>query len=327
MSLLRVFAVRVFHAALLMLGVVVLNFLLLHLAPGDMVEVIAGASGGMTPELAAELRHAYGLDRPLAEQLAIYVGRALRGDLGVSAYFNSPVVDLILQRIPATLLLVGAALVFAIVAGTWLGVVAARRPGGWMAASINVIALVGFSAPVFWSGLMLLILFASIIPIAPVEGMRNIVHDAQGIGRVLDVLHHLALPALTLSLVYVAQYSRLARASMLEALGADYVRTARAKGLTERRVVFRHALRNAILPVVTVAGLQFANLLAGAVLVETVFNWPGMGRLAFESILRRDVPLILGILVMSAALVITGNLLTDLVYRWVDPRITKGALR
>jgi peptide/nickel transport system permease protein len=172
--------------------------------------------------------------------------------------------------------------------------------------------------------LMLLLLFASVIPILPSGGMYDVVAGATGFAYVLDVVHHLVLPATTLSIIYLALYSRLARSSMLEVLGADYIRTARAKGVPENTVVFKHALRNALLPVVTVAGLQFSSMLAGAVLVETVFSWPGMGQLAFESILRRDNQLILGILMLSAMLVIVGNLVTDLLYRVVDPRIRSG---
>jgi len=243
------------------------------------------------------------------------------GDLGTSIYYNKPVFLLILDRVPATVLLLLAALTLALVAGTALGVLAARYPRGWFAAAVNLVSLFGFSAPVFWSGLMLLLLFASAIPILPPGGFYDVVAGAQGLAKALDIAHHLVLPATTLALIFLALYSRLARASMIEVLGSDYVRTARAKGLPERTVIFKHALRNALLPVVTVAGLQFSAMLAGAVLVETVFTWPGLGQLAFESILRRDNQLILGILLLSAVLVTFGNLITDVLYRIVDPRI------
>jgi peptide/nickel transport system permease protein len=321
---LRVFlliARRVAWAAGLLLAVAVLNFSLIHMAPGDVVETIVGEMGGATPETIAALRKTYGLDRGFPEQLALYLGRVASGDLGTSTYFNRPVLALIADRVPATVLLVFTALAFAMVIGTFLGVTAARRPRGWLGAVVTIVAMFGFSAPVFWSGLMLLLLFASVWPVLPAGGMYDVAAGATGMAYVLDVLHHLILPAGTLALVYLALYSRLARASMIEVLGSDYVRTARAKGLAENAVVFRHALRNAILPVVTIAGLQFSGMLAGAVLVETVFTWPGMGLLAFEAILRRDTQLILGILLLSALLVIVGNLLTDLAYRWIDPRI------
>jgi peptide/nickel transport system permease protein len=200
-------------------------------------------------------------------------------------------------------------------------VLSSRRPNGPLSQFINVLSLVGFAAPVFWTGIMLVILFASVLPILPVSGMRAADASGGGWRDVVDVLWHLILPTLTLALVYVAQYSRLARSSMLDVLGSDFIRTARAKGLAERVVLYKHALRNAVLPVITVLGLQFGNVLAGAILVETVFNWPGLGRLAFESVLRRDYPTILGVLVFSSMVVIVMNLLTDLAYRLVDPRI------
>ncbi|WP_017758605.1 ABC transporter permease [Pseudacidovorax intermedius] len=321
MKLLKPLASRLLQALGLVLAVVVLNFALVHAAPGDPVETIAGMSGGMSEELKAELRQSYGLDRPLPVQLGIYLARVARLDLGQSYIFNLPVVDLIAERIPATLLLVLSSVVCAFLIGTALGVLAARKPNGWLSQAITVFSLVGFAAPVFWSGMMLMILFASVWPILPVSDMRSVDSDGRGLAGVVDVLWHLVLPMLTLSMVYLAQYSRLARASMLEVLGADFIRTARAKGLAEGVVLYKHALRNAVLPVVTVLGLQFGNVLAGAILVETVFNWPGLGRLAYESVLRRDYPTILGVLLLSAVVVLVMNLLTDLCYRLIDPRI------
>jgi len=321
MKLLKPLASRLLQALGLVLAVVVLNFALVHAAPGDPVETIAGMSGGMSEELKAELRQSYGLDRPLPVQLGIYLTRVARLDLGQSYIFNLPVVDLIAERIPATLLLVLSSVVCAFLIGTALGVLAARKPNGWLSQAITVFSLVGFAAPVFWSGMMLMILFASVWPILPVSDMRSVDSDGRGLAGVIDVLWHLVLPMFTLSMVYLAQYSRLARASMLEVLGADFIRTARAKGLAEGVVLYKHALRNAVLPVVTVLGLQFGNVLAGAILVETVFNWPGLGRLAYESVLRRDYPTILGVLLLSAVVVLVMNLLTDLCYRLIDPRI------
>lgn len=312
---------RILQAIGLLVAVAILNFTLIHLAPGDIVSTIVGEMGGASEETIAELRRAYGVDRSYPAQLGIYLARVAGGDLGTSVYYNTPVFGLILDRVPATVLLVLTALTIALVVGTTLGVLAARFPRGWFAAAVNLVSLFGFSAPVFWSGLMLLLLFASAIPILPPGGFYDVVAGAQGFAKALDIAHHLVLPATTLALIFLALYSRLARASMLEVLGSDYVRTARAKGVPESMVVFKHALRNALLPVVTVAGLQFSAMLAGAVLVETVFTWPGLGQLAFESILRRDNQLILGILLLSAVLVTFGNLITDILYRIVDPRI------
>jgi peptide/nickel transport system permease protein len=312
---------RVLQGLALVLAVVVLNFVLVHAAPGDPVETIAGASGGMSPELMAQLRTQYGLDKPLLVQLGVYLGKVFSGDLGYSYFFNVPVLSMIIAHVPATLLLVVSSVLLAFVIGTTLGVLSSRKPNGLLSQFITVLSMVGFAAPVFWTGIMLVILFASIIPIMPISGMRSIDASGGGIKDALDVLHHLVLPALTLSLVYLAQYSRLSRSSMLDVLGSDFIRTARAKGLADRVVMYKHALRNALLPVVTVLGLQFGNVMAGAILVETVFNWPGLGRLAFDSVLRRDYPTILGVLLFSSIVVIVMNIVTDLAYRMIDPRI------
>ena len=312
---------RIVNTVLLLVAVVVLNFSLIHLAPGDPAQVIAGEMGGTSPAVLAMIRSQYGLDKPLQVQLAHYVAQAAQGDLGYSFYFNEPVSRLILERLPATALLMVASLVFASVLGTLLGVLAACRPAGLTSAVVTFVSLVGHSMPGFWSGLLLLLLFAWVLPVFPLSGMTDVTHTLFGLAYVWDVLQHLALPTVTLGMIYLAQYSRQTRASMLDALQTDYVRTARAKGLPEYLVVLKHALRNALMPAITLIGLQFSHLLAGAVLVETVFNWPGMGRLVLDSILRRDYPTLLGVLVVSALLVMATNVLTDLVYRMVDPRI------
>lgn len=312
---------RLAYAAILLLAVITLNFLLIHISPGDPVETIAGSMGGMSEELRAQLREQFGLDKPFIVQLGIYLGKIVQGDFGMSYYFNAPVAALIWERIPATLLLVVVSVLLAFIVGTLLGSLAARRPNGLLSQIVTILSIVGYSAPVFWTGIVLIILFASAFPIFPVSDMRTAGMDEGGLAGVLDVLHHLVLPASTLAFVYVAQYSRLARASMIDALSADYIRTARAKGLSEFIVLYKHALRNGVLPVVTMLGLQFGNVLAGAILVETVFNWPGLGRLAFDSVLRRDYPTMLGILFFASLLVVVMNQLTDLAYRIIDPRI------
>jgi peptide/nickel transport system permease protein len=313
---------RLLQGAALVLAVVVLNFLLVHAAPGDPVETIAGVSGGMSEEVKAQLRAQYGLDKPLWMQLGIYLGNVLSGDLGYSFFFNLPVASLIGDRVPATLLLMLTAVISAFLIGTTLGVLSSRKPNGWLSQFINTLSLLGFAAPVFWTGILLVILLASVFPIFPISGMRSVdTTDIGSLAQMLDVLHHLVLPATSLGLIYLAIYSRLARASMLDVLGADYIRTARAKGLADRVVLYKHALRNAMLPMVTMLGLQFGNVLAGAILVETVFNWPGLGRLASESVLRRDYPTILGVLLFSSMLVVIMNLVTDYCYRLIDPRI------
>jgi peptide/nickel transport system permease protein len=313
---------RVFYGILLMLGVVVLNFLLIRLAPGDPAVVIAGEMGGASEEMLAQIRADYGLDKPVLVQLGIYLGNVAQGDLGQSFFFNQPVTKLIALRIWPTILLVISALALSIAVGVTLGVLAARKPNGAMSAFVAIFSTIGYAVPVFWTGIMLIILFASVFPIFPVEGMQNVrLRDANPFVQAVDIAHHLVLPAFTLAVIYLAQYARLSRASMLEVLCSDYIRTARAKGASEGTVLFKHALRNAALPILTVAGLQFGNLISGALLVETVFNWPGMGRLAFDSILRRDYPTIMGVLFFASAMVVVANILTDLSYRVADPRL------
>lgn len=324
MSSLRYILLRLAYGALLVLGVVVLNFLLIQAAPGDAAEVIAGDMGGVTEERLAEIRQTYGLDQPVPVQLAVYLGRVVTGDLGMSFHYNRPVTDLILQRLWPTILLALSAQMMAMILGTVLGVLSARRPNGPLSGFVTVFSTVGYAAPVFWTGLMLVILLAVWFPVFPVQGMVSARFRGTGLALALNVAHHLVLPASTLAILFLAQYARIARASMIEVLGADYVRTARAKGLGEFRVIFRHAFRNALLPILTIAGLQFGNLISGALLVETVFNWPGMGRLAFDSVLRRDFPTLLGVLFFASVVVVIANILTDIGYRLADPRIRTG---
>ena len=245
----------------------------------------------------------------------------LRFDLGHSFFFNEPVSKLVLERVPATLLLVITAQILALLLGVVLGVYSARKPNGMMSHFVTFFALFGYSAPVFWTGILLLIAFSLHIPLFPVAGMRDVTIEGNFWIHAIDVIKHMILPVVTLASIFLALYSRLARATMIETLGTDFVRTARAKGLPERQVVYKHALRNSLSPVVTLAGLQFSAVVSGAVLVEAVFSWPGLGTLAFQSIIARDTPTILGILFFSALVVIIGNLLTDLALRFVDPRV------
>lgn len=317
-------AARIAWSFGLILAVIVMCFSLVHLAPGDAALVIAGDSGAGDPELIEDIREDLGLDDPYLIQLSRYVGDVVSGDLGTSYRFNESVTSLIGDRIWPTILLVTTALLFAIVIGVLVGVFTARRPESPVSHGVTVFSLVGYSMPVFWTGYLLIIAFASNVRWFPVAGMRDVRLEGNRFEEWLDIAHHLVLPALTLGLIYLAQYSRLSRASMLEVLQSDYVRTARAKGLAERKVVYKHALRNAVIPVITIAGLQFGALLSGALLVETVFNWPGLGRLAADSVFQRDAPVLLGVLICSAALVVVINILTDVVYRMIDPRIRVG---
>lgn len=312
---------RIAIGLLLLFAVLVLCFLLMHLAPGDVADTIAQNSGGLDSEVMDQIRKDYGLDLPLWQQLLKYLARVVVLDLGHSFYYNQPVTDLIFEKLPATLLLVVSAQIVSITLGVFLGVLASSKPNGVTSHFVTVLSLLGYAAPVFWTGIMLIILFASIIPIFPIGNMVDVSVEREGFAYIIDVLHHLVLPTLTLSSIFLALYSRLARASMLDVLGSDFIRTAQAKGLSEFQVTYKHALRNALLPVVTTAGLVFSSLMSGAVLVEAVFSWPGLGTLAVQSIIARDTPTILGILFFSSLVVIVANLLTDFVYRIIDPRI------
>ena len=313
---------RLASMLLVLLVVVVLNFLMLHLAPGDIADTIAQTMGGADEQDMAELRKQYGLDQPFFIQLFNYVGRVVLLDFGHSHFYNVPVLDLIMERFPATLLLVFSAQILSLFVGILLGVYAAQNPNGLSSLFVNMFSLFGYAAPVFWTGILLLIAFSLHIPIFPVSGMRDItIESSNFFVHLLDVLRHLFLPMITLASIFFAYYSRLCRASMLEVLGADFVRTAKAKGLAKKDVLLKHALKNSLSPVITFAGLSFSAVVSGAILVETVYSWPGLGTLAFNSIISRDTPVLLGILIFSTLMVTVGNLLTDLALRALDPRI------
>ena len=314
-------AQRVANAALLLAAVLVLNFTMMHLAPGDVADTIAQSMGGADAEVLEKIRQDYGLDQPFLLQLKQYIVKVLHFDLGYSYFYQQPVTQLILDKLPATLLLVISAQLLALVSGVLMGVYAARHRNGFLSFFVTLFALFGYSAPVFWTGILLLIAFSLKIQWFPVAGMMDVTLSGGWFTRLVDIAHHLFLPMITLASVFIALYSRLCRASVMEVLGTDYVRTAKAKGLPERTVIYKHALRNALSPVITLAGLQFSAVISGAVLVEAVFSWPGLGSLALQSIVARDTPTILGILFFSALVVIIGNLLTDLALRFLDPRI------
>lgn len=318
---LRFLGRRLLGMAGVLLAVVVINFLLIHAAPGDPASVIAGQSGAADERFVQQLRAQFGLDRPLPEQLWIYVSGVLRGDLGVSHRQQRTVAGLIGERLPATLLLTGTAFVFALAAGVALGAAAARRAGGLADGLITVLALAFYATPIFWVGLMLVLVFSVWLEWLPGFGMATVGADFTGLAAAADVARHLVLPALTLGLFYTAVYARLTRASVLEVAGQDFVRTARAKGVPEGRILRRHVLRNAMLPVATFAGIQAGQLVGGSILVETVFAWPGVGRLAFDALLARDYQLLLGVFLCTSVLVLVFNLLTDLLYLAIDPRV------
>ncbi|GJD49447.1 Dipeptide transport system permease protein DppB [Methylobacterium crusticola] len=307
----------------IVLAIAVLDFILLKSLPGDLVDVIASESGSVTPEYLAELRRLYGLDRHYLEQLVAYIGRLAQGDLGFSFRYGEPVFGLVLDRLPTTLALVGAALTLSVAVGLLLGIAAARRPHGVTDTLISGLSTLGYSAPLFWIALMLIVLFGVKLGWLPIGGIRDVSARHSGWRGSLDVVHHLILPVATLSIYYVAVYARLSRASMIDVLTEDYIRTARAKGAREGRVIFGHALPNAVLPVLTMLGVQSSALLGGSIVVETVFAWPGLGQLSFEAIKSRDIPVLLGVLLFSAVLVVLSNLLVDLVQMWLDPRVRR----
>ncbi|MCW5625662.1 MAG: ABC transporter permease [Burkholderiales bacterium] len=312
---------RLAQAIPIVLGIAVFNFLLLQLAPGDAVDVLVGEAGGATPEYIAALKTRFGLDQPVPVQLGHYLWNVARLDLGYSFRHNQTVVQLILSRLPATLLLMVTAIIVAFASGIFLGVAAARRVNRPLDTIISVGALLAYATPIFWIGLMMILLFSVHLGWLPSTGLRTLGTDLGGIDLVLDVARHMILPTAALALFYLALYTRLMRASMLEVYGLDFITTARAKGVPERTVAYRHVLRNALLPMVTMLGLQVGSMLGGSVLVETVFGWPGLGRLAFEAVFQRDHNLLLGILLLSSGLVVMVNIVVDLLYAVLDPRI------
>lgn len=313
---------RLAQAVPLTLGVLVITFTLIHLAPGDPIYALAGDGGDAA--YYARARAQYGLDRPLPEQLARYLLATLRGDFGYSFGYGQPALRVILARVPATLLLTGSAFVLATALGLLLGVLTATRPRSALDSGIAAFTLTTYAMPVFWLGQLLVLLFAVRLQLLPVQGMVSVRENYTGLRHLWDVAQHLALPALTLALPQLALLVRLTRTSLREVLAEDFVRVARAKGLAERVVLWRHALRNALLPIVTVTGGHIGVLLTGAALTETIFAWPGVGRLLLDSTLKRDYPVLMGIFLLVTGIVIAANLLTDALYTLLDPRVRLG---
>lgn len=319
MRLQQYILLRLFYLIPVVLAVIIINFVLIHLAPGDVAVTLAGDDAN--PEYIAHIRALYGLDRPFLEQLWTYLGRVAQGDLGISFRSREPVLTEIMNRVPATLLLVGASLSFAVLIGTACGALIARRPGGKLDTVVSVLAIALYSVPVFWVGLMLVLLFGVKLRWLPVSGMYDLMGPRDGWGGMLNVARHMVLPVLALSTVWIGQYLLLARTSVIQALSEPYITTARAIGFPERTILLHHALRNAMLPLVTVLGLQMGLVLTGAVLTETVFSWPGLGRMIYEAILTRDTPVIMGAYVVMSFTVALASLITDIAYAAIDPRV------
>jgi peptide/nickel transport system permease protein len=320
----RYIALRLVKTALTVIAVVVLSFFLIRLAPGDAATVMAGQSGYADEAFINSLRAEYGLDQPLPVQFWKYVQAVAHGDLGTSYERRQPVLAVIMERLPNTLLLDAFALVIAIVGGVWLGSMAARRPGSARDNAVSVLAMLFYAVPQFWLGMMMVLLFAVWFAILPPFGIETMGADYTGLARIGDVAEHMILPGVTLALYYMASYARLTRAAMIDVSDQDFVKTARAKGISERQVARRHILRNALIPLVTYAGLQASLLVGGSVLIENVFSWPGVGTLAYDAVQGRDNPLLLGIFIVTAILVSLFNLVTDIAYSIVDPRVELG---
>lgn len=311
------------RAFLMLAAIGLLNFALIRMAPGDPAAVLAGESGASDEQFIAAIRRDYGLDRPLHEQVFTYLRRLAVLDLGMSYRTQRPVVNVIFERVPATLLLTVPALLLAIIVGTSLGTMAATRAGTWKDTLITSMAMLFYATPVFWVGLLLILLLSVSLEILPPFGMTSFIKKS-GLPGIVDVLQHLIMPVLSLALFYMAVYVRVARAATIEVLGRGFVRTAYAKGLSPPQTLRRHVLRNAVLPSVTLAGLQVGQLMGGAVIIESVFAWPGIGRLAFDALMQRDYNVILGVFFVSSAMVVVANLLTDIVLRLIDPRIGRS---
>lgn len=299
-------------------------FLLLQLAPGDTVDALVGQMGGADQSVIESLRKHYQLDDSVSVRLGDYLWRLAHFDLGYSAIYGKPVITVILERLPATLLLMCSALSLAFTFGMLLGVIAARKVNKWPDTLISTLGLLFYATPSFWFGLMGIFVFSIWLDLLPAGGFESIEAGLTGIHRILNIAWHLILPTVTLALIFLAIYLRIMRASMLEVSTQDYVKTARAKGLKELAVVYRHILRNALLPMVTLIGLQAGTMLGGSVVVESVFALPGLGRLAYESVMQRDLNTLLGIIFISALLVITINFIVDMLYTKLDPRILAG---
>jgi peptide/nickel transport system permease protein len=300
-------------------AIFVVTFTVIQFAPGDPVTAIASGNGD--DAYFEFMRRKYGLDRPLPQQFGTYVGNVLQGDLGESFNQGRSVSELIRERVPATLLLMGTALVVSSLGGIVLGLLAARRPFGAVDLGFSTAALVGYALPVFWLAQLALLTLAFRAGWFPIQGMTNARAGFTGWAAVGDVVHHLVLPALVLAASEVALVSRVTRTGLIQQQGQDYLRTAQAKGLMTGKATTRHALPNALLPVVTVIGSRVGTLFSGAVLVETVFGWPGLGRLLLDAANTRDHPVLLGLVLLVAFSVVLANLVTDLVYGLVDPRI------
>lgn len=320
--MLRLLASRLLTRVLpLTLTVTIVTFFLIQAAPGSFIEIMTSDMQISEPAVVDLLRSTYGMDDPIYIQLAKYIWAVAHLDFGMSYRQNVPVIVAIVDHLPATLLLMVAALVVALSFGVVAGAVAAANVNSLWDRLLSLVSIVFFAAPSFWIGIMLIVLFSVNLGWLPVGNMRSIVPKATFAENAFDILRHLVLPATSLGFFYAASYFRVVRTSMLDVAQADFVRTAHAKGLTRSRVIFAHILRNALLPVVTLIGLQFGVMLSGSVVVETVFSWPGIGSLLFDGVMTRDYPIVLGVLILGSFVVVLANTVVDVVYTKLDPRV------
>jgi peptide/nickel transport system permease protein len=311
------------QSAALVLVVVTLCFVTIRLGPGDPVLYLYGAQS-VSAETLANIRHQWGLDRPMWQQYVAYVGNVARGDLGYSQINRQPVGAMLFRIAPNTLLLMLPSILLAAVIGVVSGVSAARRANTPWDYAIGTFSMVGYSTPPFWLGIVLIIVFASTLRWLPTQGMMTLGGSDRGLAYLVDVARHMVLPMCVLTWWYLAAFARLTRASMLEESRKPYLTTARMKGLSEGRVMYGHALRNASRPVLTILGLHLGTMFAGAVMTEVVFAWPGMGRLTFNAILQHDYPVVMGVFIVIGTSVVVANLVIDLLYGVLDPRIRYG---
>ena len=319
---LRLLRRRLIQAVPLMLGVVIINFCLIQMAPGSFLELMTAENQVSDPATVALLRKTYGLEDPVWMQLLKFIWALLHFDFGFSYRQNMPVIQAIWIHLPATVLLMVSSITLAVSIGVAAGVVASMKVRTFWDSLVSIAAMFFYAAPSFWLGIMMIVLFSVKLGWLPVGGMMKIGGASGGpVAGVIDILHHLILPTLALGLFYAAIYARVMRSSMLEVAQLDFVRTARAKGLSRNKVTIHHVLRNALLPVVTILGVQMGTVLAGSVVIESVFSWPGVGSLLFDSVSSRNYPVVLGIMVLGSLVVIAANIAVDLIYMWLDPRI------
>jgi peptide/nickel transport system permease protein len=318
---------RIVQGIILIFAIIILNFIIIHSAPGSVVDYLAGTSGASSQAENELIIKQFGLDQPLTTQLYDYVRNVVQGNLGTSYVYGLPVTSVIAANLFPTVLLVGVASVISGTVGIFIGVVSSRKKGGTVDTSVGLMALIGYALPTFWLGQLVLIAFAYWFPFFPSAGMQTVGGNPSTLQVILDVGKHLVLPALVLAAYQTALIARMTRTNMIENMRKDFITTARAKGLTEWQVMVRHGLRNSLNPIVTLIGINFGFMLAGAVLTETVFSWPGIGTLLYNSMLARDFPVILGILLLISISVISATIITDVLYAYLDPRIKLGAGR